>query len=138
MGFNNFYNTDKKEFKHEHISPNPLIRRGEKDIKWFKLDMMFPAYDKYKNKCCLGPVRGVWGKLFKRSIIEQNKIRFDESIAIAEDAMFCFDYLKCSRSVALFDEYLIHYKLHELSVMKKYQANISLINERSLIGFLNY
>lgn len=34
-----------------------------------------------------------WGRLFKRSIIEQNHIRFDENMRFAEDNVFNWEYL---------------------------------------------
>lgn len=41
-----------------------------------------------------GPV----GKLFKREIIERNKIRFDETKSYGEDTLFNLDYLNCCKS----------------------------------------
>ncbi len=35
----------------------------------------------------------VWGKLFKKSIIEKNQLQFDETLHTSEDELFCFMYL---------------------------------------------
>ena len=37
----------------------------------------------------------IWGKMYKKSIIESNKIRFKTDIHIQEDYVFNFDYLQC-------------------------------------------
>lgn len=40
-------------------------------------------------------------KLFSRSILENNKIRFPEGFSLGEDAVFVFKYWKCSKSFRL-------------------------------------
>lgn len=47
--------------------------------------------------CLSSPI----AKLFKRSIIEQNNLLFDESINIGEDLVFVLDYLRLSNFVAI-------------------------------------
>ena len=37
----------------------------------------------------------LWNKIFIREIIENNNIRFDESISISEDMRFGIEYVKC-------------------------------------------
>lgn len=44
-----------------------------------------------KNGCC---IKGyVWSKLFKKRIIDENNIRFNESLRMCEDEPFCHEYL---------------------------------------------
>ncbi|HIS89068.1 glycosyltransferase [Limosilactobacillus reuteri] len=51
----------------------------------------------------------LWNKLFKLSIIRENKISFDNGIKIAEDLLFCCKYLShCSR-ISLNPEVKYHY-----------------------------
>ena len=38
---------------------------------------------------------GVWGKIFKSSVIRRNNIRFDENLKNGEDGFFILDYLSC-------------------------------------------
>lgn len=53
----------------------------------------------------------LWNKVFSRDVIEQNKIRFDESISIGEDLRFVLDYLSAARpeKTALLAKPLYHY-----------------------------
>lgn len=50
-----------------------------------------------------------WCKLFKVTIIKENNIRFDEKIKLAEDTLFCYDYLLHCRSVAIIPRSLYIY-----------------------------
>ena len=42
----------------------------------------------------MGIMQSVWNKIFKRSIICENHIRFDQSLSHAEDTLFVFEYLQ--------------------------------------------
>lgn len=47
-----------------------------------------------------GSINGVWSKIFRRSVIEENSIRFPQDIKIGEDKRFVLDFLThCSRAV---------------------------------------
>ncbi|WP_225049226.1 glycosyltransferase family 2 protein [Lacticaseibacillus kribbianus] len=44
-----------------------------------------------------GQIRGyLWNKLFRRSVIESAHLRFDESLALMEDELFCVEYALCT------------------------------------------
>lgn len=47
---------------------------------------------RYIDSCC--GLRSAWSRLYKSQIIEENHIRFDESLAIAEDWLFNLDYYR--------------------------------------------
>lgn len=51
-----------------------------------------------------------WGRLFKRIIIEQNHIRFDENMRFAEDNVFNWEYLCHTKSLYLHSIYKDYYK----------------------------
>lgn len=72
--------------------------------------------------------------LFKKELILQNKIRFDERIKHAEDLLFLTEYLlNCSR-MSVVPEALYNYELGDGSATKKYfaglQENNRLLRER--------
>lgn len=46
---------------------------------------------------------GPCGKLFKRSVIKQNNIMFDESVHMGEDTIFFYDYLRACNVIASVD-----------------------------------
>ena len=64
-------------------------------------------------------------KLYKREIINDNNLRFNEDLNFGEDAIFVLDYTSMINSIATINEYgyhYVHYKGESLS--KKYVYNI--------------
>ena len=41
-----------------------------------------------------------WDKMFRRSIIEEHHLQFDESLSISEDRLFCYQYMMYVRGIA--------------------------------------
>lgn len=61
-----------------------------------------------------------WNKLFKSSIINSDgKIRFCNDIAIYEDQLFVFEYIKKSQNICFFDEKLYAYRDTPNSALKQ-------------------
>lgn len=51
-----------------------------------------------------------WAKMFKRCIIENNKLRFDIKLRLSEDTTFVYYYLSFCNSVTLIDNDYYYYK----------------------------
>lgn len=51
----------------------------------------------------------IWNKVFRKDIIEKNKIRFDENISYGEDTIFLCKYLKYICSLYISKEFLYYY-----------------------------
>lgn len=69
-------------------SPEPAEISGSEEIAAYVSDSM------KRNK-----FNQLYTKVFRRSIIEQNKIRFNERISIAEDLVFIFSYVLNARRI---------------------------------------
>lgn len=136
LGFNHYFNLGNKQWKQKDFTPSTLKRQGD-ELEWFKLDMMFPHFDYVKNHASVGAIRGVWGKVFKASIIKKNNIRFIENLKISEDAIFCLETFNYANEIILFNEYLIHYRLHSSSAMNKYSPEVVSINAMSLHSYMS-
>lgn len=132
--FNNFQNKGNQEQKGTHFSSELLVRQGE-DRKWFVIDTLFPYYDVYRNGINTGNVRAVHGKLYNRKLIIDNRLRFDENLPIAEDALFNYKAYHVAHSISLHDRYVMHYRINELSVMHKYNPDIDQINNSIMNAF---
>lgn len=81
-----------------------------------------------------------WNKIYKRQIIEREKIAFDESLALWEDCVFNFTYLQKIERYTLNSECYYHYNIYEGSAShKSYPDYDNFINayEQSAIGFIN-
>lgn len=132
--FNNFQNKGNKELKGVPFSSELLVRQGE-EKRWFVLDTLFPYYDIYCNKINTGNVRAVHGKLYNRKLIVCNKLKFDESLPIAEDALFNYKAYHAAHSISLHDKYVMHYRINENSVMHRYNPGIDYVNNNIMQAF---
>lgn len=79
-----------------------------------------------------GFIHPCWNKLFKMSIINENHIKFDTSIHISEDSIFCINYLIKCEKIFTMDLVSYHYCINkELdSLSKKVYSNIFEIYEK--------
>lgn len=83
-----------------------------------------------KDEICLGEVlcgRGglVWGKIFKKSIIQNNNIKFNKDINMCEDLLFCLEFIKHTNIIAKNEKYLyIHNKCNNDSITAKYNKKL--------------
>lgn len=129
---NSYLNKGQAEKKKAPIS---TLTRGKESLFWFQIDTLYPYIDQLFNNVMVGSIRGVNGKLYKKSIIDQYQIRFNEKLKIGEDALFNYHYFsKCSK-VTMANEYLLHYRIYSDSVMHKYNADILNINNNLVETF---
>lgn len=108
----------------------------------------------------------LWNKIFIREIIENNNIRFDESISISEDMRFGIEYVKCIdiNKIIVINKSLYHYihanhnslwykSMDQIDIIiksiemlfsllddqsKNNEFNISNFNTQLLYSYLNY
>ena len=68
----------------------------------------------------------IWNRLFRRSIIEKNNLRFREDIYIKEDGLFLVQYLcKCSRGTFYTTKPIYKYVVHGSSVMNSKSKEVN-------------
>ena len=69
-------------------------------------------------------INGPYSKLYRRSIIEKNKLLFDETLSLGEDTVFVFQYLNYCTKV-IFTSYCgyIYYQLGTVSLMTKFRKD---------------
>lgn len=69
-------------------------------------------------------INGPCSKLYRRSIIEKNKLLFDETLSLGEDTVFVFQYLNYCTKV-IFTSYCgyIYYQLGTVSLMTKFRKD---------------
>jgi glycosyltransferase involved in cell wall biosynthesis len=60
----------------------------------------------------------VWNKLYKREIIEKNRIRFSEGYYFGEDFLFNLTYFSCITSAFCLDDVLYEYNINDQSISK--------------------
>ena len=98
------------------------IRINAFEDAFFSMDSEFNKY--YKMLTDNFFLAAIYSKLYKKSIILNNNIRFDERYSILEDGMFVIDYLKRCKKCRCISKPLYFYRQFEsFSLMKKYNRN---------------
>ena len=76
-----------------------------------------PLLQIYKNFISTPLIRSPWCKLYRRDIIKDNEIKFDESLNFGEDTIFVLNYLRYVEDIGLSNtsEYYYHFSESSLS-----------------------
>ena len=70
--------------------------------------------------------KSCWGKIYKMTIINNNKINFDTNLVSGEDFIFNIKYLLHTNSALFIDKVAYLYRINELSVTNNYIKNMTL------------
>ena len=70
-------------------------------------------------------ISGPWGKLYKRNIIENNKLRFNISLCLGEDSLFVKNYLLYTHSICYIDNSYYNYLYINDDFYFKYSKSFS-------------
>ncbi|MDR3137705.1 MAG: glycosyltransferase family 2 protein [Tannerellaceae bacterium] len=143
VGFNHFFNvpyqkgTNERmvEWKQRAIHPEVLTKEGKDELKWLALGTMSPCYVEARTGLRIAPIREAWSKVFRRSFLEAYGIRFDEKVSIVEDTVFCFDAFVYANKVAIYNRYLIHYRMHTQSKIRRFQPDMKQIDELTMESY---
>lgn len=87
------------------------VANGRTDVYGFsehETIKLLPRLEEIHGQCLL---QQLWNKVFRRDVIENAGVRFDESISIGEDMRFVLDYLAAARpeKTTLIAKPLYHY-----------------------------
>ena len=118
--------------KRIHIFGKPFVTEDKDFIKQYQKTCIGYSYNplpagKWKNPGMGSP----WNKLFKRSIIEDNNLRFDPYVkGIYDDNLFTLHYLMHVNKLAYIQTPVYDFRLVEGSITQSYKANTLDINRR--------
>lgn len=62
----------------------------------------------------------VWAKLFKRDIIIENNIRFDQELRLAEDSDFSIRYSAFCKCISVSDNIVYNYSVDNISTVRSF------------------
>lgn len=81
--------------------------------------------DEIYAKCNLKGIamRSACGKIFKRSILVENSIYFDEELPFYEDALFVSQYYSFVKKFNVYSNVIYHYRMNEQSYSKKFNKH---------------
>lgn len=86
-----------------------LFKQGDAPSNVIRIDETLSLLDYRKLLVARKTVLGVCGGLYKKSILSKNEIMFNESLAMGEDWLFNFQFLKYCNSICLVDKPLYTY-----------------------------
>lgn len=79
-------------------------------------------------------INSPWNKMYKKSIIDSNNIKYDDDIVIGEDLLFNINYFKFIEKIYISNEKMYNYRMHNSSLTKKYIPNkyeqLMFVNEK--------
>ena len=98
-------------------SDNCYVISSEKAIEWIYLGNIFVA---------------VWNKMYRRSILERNNVRFNEEIWYGEGMLFNIELLQYTKNVAIGEKSVYHQTFNPDSAMRKFNLKSNLCGIKSL------
>ncbi|UNY48796.1 glycosyltransferase [Bacillus phage FADO] len=100
-------------------------------IKKFSIDANQPIFrDKIKQVILVdflynGSYGGVWNKMFKKSFIEDNNLRFPPNKSLGEDWIFCLEaFTHCNSTYYIDTPYYYYRQVNDGSLMRKYNPHL--------------
>lgn len=110
-----------------------ISKYGEVNLNDFYKDKNQLDKKEFTNCIFKGVGGTVWGKLFKREIINNNNIKFNPQIYMCEDMIFVLNYAMKCRSYGAIKDYLYKYnRLNANSISKrlnlKYYDNLIFVS----------
>lgn len=96
---------------------NFSVISAEKAIEWIYLGDLFVA---------------VWNKMYRRSVLEENYIKFNEKIWYGEGMLFNVEFLQHVNSVAVGESAVYHQTFNPDSAMRKFNLKSNLCEIKSL------
>ena len=96
---------------------NFSVISAEKAIEWIYLGDLFVA---------------VWNKMYRRSVLEENYIKFNEKIWYGEGMLFNVEFLQHVNSVAIGESAVYHQTFNPDSAMRKFNLKSNLCGIKSL------
>lgn len=92
--------------------------------------------DKYGNSIPGLLVNGPCSKMYRKNIIDEQKLLFNESLSLGEDTAFVFQYLKYCNKVRFIDYHgYIYYQMGNNSLMTKFRKD-GYYNAKRVYGIL--
>ena len=99
-------------------------------ISLFLGNSLGDLYKTYNGERIEKELGSVWRMAIKRSVIEENRIRFDEEVHLAEDMIFAVSVLKRSKSCQIVHQCIYQYWLRDDSATHKVHNYRKLINNK--------
>ncbi len=126
--FNFYSNYEKKEVVNKKIPQEDFITDNQDIIQQLKLSVLHETFGPYNTSFTL--MGAPWNKIFKASIVKENKIEFPLEVkGVFDDALFNLYYYDYVKKVVFFNKPLYHYRRLSTSILNKFKPNKLEINQ---------
>lgn len=127
MVVSNYYS----EFRENAVEKRIILKERiitDKERNTFISRLIGPKDNELKNPHFVDGFSTVWGKIYKKDIIQTNQISFIDLSIIGsnEDLLFNLEYLKHCNEIILLPDSLYHYRKNDMSYTTKYRENLYL------------
>lgn len=75
-------------------------------------------------------IDSTWAKLFRHEIIKEHGLRFDKTLCVSEDALFCAEFYEYADTIVLDNKQVYQYIVNEDSLTRKYKKEYNAIIPR--------
>lgn len=97
------------------------------------INLLTPKIAKKISGFQINSIRNVWGKVYKKNIIEKHKILFNKNLKYFEDGLFNLEYLQKSKTIEIVNECIYYYYTCAVnSATNKQHKGIFLENEEKI------
>lgn len=110
--------------------PNRKIVREKVVFDALSIKLEFDKFDMLLNT--------PWGKLYRKSIIEQYHLKFDVGRPFSEDHIFNLKYSQYIKECEVIDDIVYNYTLGGVASSLKYYPNMNILNRDLLLEYLFY
>lgn len=107
-------------FNGDNTSKNKIKTTLIRDMQLDELKKDILSFTTSKYSVC---VDSPWGKIFRKKIIDENKISFPKVLSRSEDAIFCLYYYENVKEIGILNGIFYHYSTIDSSLTRKYSFN---------------
>lgn len=100
------------KFVYQKVSGEQVVKETSQAVQERAINTMQEFEDSFQELFDNKVYLSVWAKLYKKSLIDEGGICYQEGIAIGEDMLFNFEYFKQSIKIAIKDYVGYEYKIN--------------------------
>jgi glycosyltransferase involved in cell wall biosynthesis len=127
------YRKETEEIQYNKLNKKVLERKDALNIL---LDFAkYREYLTYSMQLKNSVFTSCWGKLYRKSIIDDYSITFQESLTLSEDMCFNLSYISSIESVTIIDSVVYHYSINPESVTHSFSGK-KFYGRQNLIAYL--
>ena len=121
--FDGFWDTSTETLLWKH-APEPFCMDSREQIEKIEAAVLYPHFTPFKMKDVQEvPFAAPWDKIYRRSFLEENNLRFRKNLKVLDDMVFNFECFDKARKISYISHPLYHYIYHSDSITNSYKKD---------------